>query len=69
MKRLLIVFALAACSDNSSSAKAKAKADSAVIKIDSTAKAVWDSTKQGVKDIKKNLDSTFRKKKFKDINH
>lgn len=44
------------------SATTKAKVDSTVTKIDSTANAVWDSTKEKAKDIKESLDSTFKKK-------
>lgn len=60
----LWVIGIAACSD---SATTKAKVDSTVVRIDSTANAVWDSTKEKVKNIKKGLDSTFDKKK--DSNH
>jgi hypothetical protein len=59
----LMVFILASCSGNGTSTEAKV--DSTINKIDSTAKAVFDSTKEKVKDIKSNLDSTFDKKDFK----
>ncbi len=54
------VIGFAACSD---SATTKARVDSTVTRIDSTANAVWDSTKEKVKNIKEGLDSTFDKKK------
>ena len=62
MKRfyfLMCVLGIVACSD---SATVKIKVDSTVNKIDSTAKAVFDSTKEKVKDIKENLDTAFKKK-------
>ena len=54
-----LIMILTGCVD---SATTKAKVDSTVTKIDSTANAVWDSTKEKAKDIKESLDSTFKKK-------
>ena len=54
-----LIMILTGCSDN---ATTKAKVDSTVTTIDSTANAVWDSTKAKAKDIKDGLDSTFKKK-------
>lgn len=54
---LVLMLGFTACSD---SATTKTKVDSTVIKIDSTANAVWDSTKQKVKSIKESMDSAFK---------
>ena len=50
---------LTGCADN---VKTKATEDSTLTKVDSAAKAVWDSTKEKVKGIKENLDSSFKRK-------
>lgn len=63
MKRILCVVGLInvliGCAD---SATTKAKVDSTVTKIDSTASAVWDSTKERTKAVKEGIDSALDKK-------
>jgi len=56
---IVAMMLLTGCAD---SAKTKATVDSTLTQVDSAANAVWDSTKEKVKDIKENLDSSFKKK-------
>jgi outer membrane biogenesis lipoprotein LolB len=56
---IVAMMLLTGCADN---AKTKATVDSTLTQVDSAANAVWDSTKEKVKDIKENLDSSFKRK-------
>jgi outer membrane biogenesis lipoprotein LolB len=56
---IVAMMLLTGCADN---AKTKAAEDSTLTQVDSAANAVWDSTKEKVKDIKENLDSSFKEK-------
>ena len=55
---IVAMMLLTGCADN---AKTKAAEDSTLTQVDSAANAVWDSTKEKVKDIKETLDSSFQK--------
>jgi PBP1b-binding outer membrane lipoprotein LpoB len=57
---LLLILVLSSCTNNEASTKAKV--DSTVETLDSAAKAIFDSAKQDVKDIRDHLDTTFDKK-------
>ena len=56
---IMVVMLFTGCAD---SAKTKDIVDSTLTQVDSAANAVWDSTKEKVKDIKENLDSSFKRK-------
>jgi outer membrane biogenesis lipoprotein LolB len=56
---IVAMMLLTGCADN---AKTKAAEDSTLTQVDSAANAVWDSTKEKVKGIKENLDSSFKTK-------
>jgi hypothetical protein len=64
----LIAISLFGCEESAGSTKARVdstvtKLDSAFEKIEGRADAAWDSTKAKAKEFKKDLDSTFDRKR------
>jgi hypothetical protein len=62
MKSLLILMGLGVLSACNNTATLENKADSLIKKVDSSSRKVWDSAKQGAKELKENIKGQFKNK-------